>query len=308
MFLILLDSPSPGNDRLLGLFPHDLSKYETAKIVSRKLVYRGYYFRREKETCNKKIMWKCTSYSRTKCHSRIHTFDGHIIFNSDKHNHLPHTMESDLHPSSEPTLALPSGSESNDCHDNPADKKKSTIMKTYSKLSLTKNIRLNLQNITKPLNGNVSLLTGPSGTNENDSCTDKTDNLTKEKRCADKDDTLIKEITPTSDDLKTTSADEGVKSGEEENCEERGSSTCDKPDSHMSDLTRVFDTITELPNSLVAGSPSWKPSVRPRRKIEINDYILKKSAYYLLQCKAHTSEKLASYLLQCKAHMVQDVH
>lgn len=46
-------------------------------------------------TYNKKLMWKCINYSKSKCHSRIHTFDGRIIFNSDKHNHLPHSLEAD---------------------------------------------------------------------------------------------------------------------------------------------------------------------------------------------------------------------
>ncbi|KAL1456380.1 hypothetical protein WDU94_001111 [Cyamophila willieti] len=156
--------------------PHDLSRFEIAQVISKKLFYRGFYYRREKMTYNKKLMWKCISYSKFKCHSRIHTYDGRIIFNSDKHNHLPHSLEKDqsvFHSStsqanqktvyrdghdfmgrsyvsetdSTPSNSTPGvGDGSNRKRRTSGDGKNVT-----PKLSLTKNICFNLQNITKPL-------------------------------------------------------------------------------------------------------------------------------------------------------------
>uniref|UniRef100_A0A8D8LE48 Protein tramtrack, alpha isoform n=1 Tax=Cacopsylla melanoneura TaxID=428564 RepID=A0A8D8LE48_9HEMI len=156
--------------------PNDLSRFEIAQVISKKLFYRGFYYRREKMTYNKKLMWKCISYSKFKCHSRIHTYDGRIIFNSDKHNHLPHALEKDQ------SVFHSSASQANqktvyrDGHDfmgrsyvsetdltpnssapgvgEGLNRKRRTSgegKNATPKLSLTKNICFNLQNITKPL-------------------------------------------------------------------------------------------------------------------------------------------------------------
>lgn len=53
------------------------------------LVYHGHMFSKEKTDENRKIIWKCLSYAKSKCSARIHTMDDGVIKEPHDHNHAP---------------------------------------------------------------------------------------------------------------------------------------------------------------------------------------------------------------------------
>ena len=67
-------------------------KYVQTRRGAIKLVYHGYYFYKESSNGNK-IVWKCSMYEKTRCHSRCHTFDyNRITYGVFSHNHEPPTV------------------------------------------------------------------------------------------------------------------------------------------------------------------------------------------------------------------------
>ena len=52
-----------------------------------KLVYKDYFFIRDKPGANGKILWKCEKNKH--CSARVHTLDGKVVHERNQHSHEP---------------------------------------------------------------------------------------------------------------------------------------------------------------------------------------------------------------------------
>lgn len=74
------------SDRKCSLHSLDDIQYVTSQKGRIQLLYRGFYYVKEKKIRNK-VYWRCTQYTTSfRCHGRLHTEMGRIVHKS-LHNH-----------------------------------------------------------------------------------------------------------------------------------------------------------------------------------------------------------------------------